>query len=56
MSEEKKKEILDELKEALVDVPEKYHGEVCASLTHDIGVIKRTISMVESRATEKRGA
>lgn len=30
MSEEKKQEILDELKEALEDAPEKYHGEVCA--------------------------
>lgn len=49
MSEEKKQEILGELKEALSEVPEKYHGEVCASLTHDIGVISRTISMVEKQ-------
>ena len=54
MSEEKKQEILDELKDALADVPEKYHSEVCASLTHDIGVIKRTINMVESQTAEKQ--
>lgn len=47
MSEEKKQEILDELKEALAGVPEKYHKEVAAALTHDAGVIARTISMVE---------
>lgn len=55
MSEEKKQEILGELKDALADVPEKYHGEVCASLAHDIGVIKRTISMVESHTTAEKG-
>lgn len=48
MSEEKKKEILSELKEALAEVPEKYHREICEDLTHDIGVIRRTISMVEA--------
>lgn len=49
MSEDKKQEILGELENALSEVPEKYHGEVCASLTHDIGVIARTISMVEKK-------
>lgn len=49
MSEEKKKEVLEELKEALAGVPEKYHEDVAKSLTHDVGVIARTISMVESR-------
>ena len=39
MSEEKKQEILCELKEALSVVPEKYHKEVAAALTHDAGVI-----------------
>lgn len=56
MSEEKKQEFLEELKDALADVPEKYHGEVCASLTHDIGVIKRTINMVEGQAAEKQAS
>ena len=49
MSEEKKQEILCELE----DVPDKYHREVCASLTHDIGVIARTISMVEKQPCEE---
>lgn len=49
MSEEKKLAILDELKEALARVPEKYHKYVSLSLTHDIGVIARTIDMVEGK-------
>lgn len=49
MSEEKKQEYLDKLKDALADVPQKYRGEVCASLNHDIGIIKRTINMVENQ-------
>lgn len=49
MSEEKKQAILDELKEALAGVPEKYHEDVSRSLTHDIGVIARTIGMVEGK-------
>lgn len=52
MSEEKKMEILDELKEALSGVPEKYHEDVAKSLTHDVGVIARTINMVENRPNE----
>lgn len=50
MSEEKQHEILEELKEALAAVPDKYHAHVSRSLTHDIGVIARTIDMVESEA------
>lgn len=50
MSEEKKREILDELKEALEAVPKEYHADVSRSLTHDIGVIARTIDMVENKA------
>ena len=38
---------------ALAEVPDKYHREVCASLTHDIGVIARTISMVEKQPCEE---
>lgn len=49
MSEEKKMEVLDELKDALAGVPEKYHEDVAKSLTHDVGVIARTISMVEKQ-------
>lgn len=49
MSEEKKAEILNELKDALAGIPEKYHEDVAKSLTHDVGVIARTISMVEKQ-------
>ena len=55
MSEEKKLEILDELKEALAGVPEKYHEDVAKSLTHDVGVIARTISMVENQPSVMPG-
>ena len=53
MSEEKKQEILGELEDALAEVPDNCHREVCASLTHDIGVIARTISMVEKQPCEE---
>ena len=53
MSEEKKHDILGEMKDELDKVPAKYHREVCASLTHDIGVIARTISMVEKQPCEE---
>lgn len=53
MSEEQKQGILGELKEALSGVPDRYQGQVCASLTHDIGVIKRTIHMVEGKNEKK---
>lgn len=50
MSEEKKSEILDELKDALEAVPDSYHAEVSRALTHDISVIARTIGMVEGKS------
>ena len=49
MSEEKKAEILNELKDALAGIPEKYHEDVAKSLTHDVGVIARTISLEEKQ-------
>ena len=52
MSEEKKQEILDELEDALAEVPDKYHREVSPSLTHDIGVIARTINMVANSSEQ----
>lgn len=51
MGEEKQQIILNELKQALESVPEKYHADVSKTLTHDIGVIAKTINMVESKAT-----
>ena len=41
------------MEDALAEVPDKYHREVCASLTHDIGVSARTISMVEKQPCEE---
>ena len=52
MSEEKKQEVLNEIKDALKDIPEKYHKEVAESLTHDIGVTARAIRIAESKAQE----
>lgn len=50
MSEEKKLEILNRIRDALAEVPEQYQESVCRELTHDIGVIKRTIGMVTKQA------
>ena len=47
MSEDKQLAILNELKDALETIPDKYHAKVSQALTHDIGVIKRTIDMVD---------
>ena len=49
MSEEQKQELLDELKTALSEVPQEFHKDVSKALTHDIGIIARTIGMVEKR-------
>lgn len=49
MSEEKKKEALDDLKEALAEVPAEYHEEVSRTLAHEIGIIARTIDMVAKK-------
>lgn len=38
------------IRDALADVPEQYIGQVLQNLTHDIMVIKRTISMVTKQA------
>lgn len=50
MSDTKNEYALERLRDALADVPEKYQAEVCQKLTHDIGVIKNTISMVMKQA------
>ena len=46
MSEEKKQEILTSIHEALSEIPEKYQAEVAKSITHDIGIMGKTISIV----------
>lgn len=50
MSEEKKVEILEELNDALEGIPEEYHASVAKTLTHDIGVIARTIEMMTNKS------
>lgn len=46
MPEKNQTNVLAELKAALADVPEEYHGPIAQMLTHDIGVIARTISII----------
>lgn len=46
MSEEKKLELLSELKAVLNDVPEEHHKEVAQILTHDAHVMARTIAVI----------
>lgn len=48
MSEETKFEALGNVNDALMAIPEQYRAEVSKSLTHDIGIIARTINMVTS--------
>ena len=38
------------IRDALADVPEQYLGQVLQNLTHDIMVIKSTISMITQQA------
>ena len=46
MSEEKKQEILGCIHEALSEIPAQYQAEVMKSITHDIGVMAKTIDIV----------
>lgn len=48
VSEEKKQEIMDSIHEALREVPDKYHAEVGKSIVHDIGVMAKTIGIVNA--------
>lgn len=52
MSEEKKKEIMDSIHEALSEVPDQYHAEVGKSIVHDIGVMAKTIGIVNAKAPQ----
>ncbi len=45
MSEEKKRELLNEIKNALNAVPEQYHADVGKAITHDISVMGKAISI-----------
>lgn len=48
VSEEKKNEILGDIKEALSKVPAQYQSEVGKAITHDIGVMAKTIGIVNA--------
>lgn len=48
MSEEKKQEILKGIHEALSEIPEQYQADVGKSITHDIGVMAKTIGIVNA--------
>lgn len=47
--DEKKPAELTELLDVLDQVPDKYHAEVARALTHDAGVMERTIRMVAAK-------
>lgn len=49
MSEEKKQEILDDIKKALSDIPAKFHGDIGKAITHDIGVMAKAIHIADAR-------
>ena len=48
MSEEKKQEILGKIHDALSEIPEQYQADVGRSITHDIGVMAKTIGIVNA--------
>ena len=48
MSEEKKQEILGSIHDALSEIPEQYQADVGRSITHDIGVMAKTIGIVSA--------
>lgn len=48
MSEEKKQEVLDDIWDALSEIPDKFHADVSKSITHDIGVMAKTIGIVNA--------
>ncbi len=50
MSEESKQEILEEIKQALSQVPAKYQAEIGRSIVHDIGVMVKAIHIVNSNS------
>ena len=50
MTDSRQNAAMDKIRDALADVPEQYLGQVLQNLTHDIMVIKSTISMVTKQA------
>lgn len=50
MSEEKKQEILNEIRDALSEIPEEHQEQVAQALTHDISVTARAIRIMEGKS------
>ena len=50
MTDSRQNAAMDKIRDALADVPEQYLGQVLQNLTHDIMVIKSTISMITKQA------
>ena len=48
VSEEKKQEILGSIHDALSEIPEQYQSDVGKAITHDIGVMAKTIGIVSA--------
>ena len=53
MSEEKKQELLAEIKEALSDVPAEHQKEVGKAIAHDIGVMAKAIKIATNHAEQE---
>lgn len=50
MSEEGKKELLCEIREALGDVPDAYQKDVARAIVHDISVMGKAIQIASVKA------
>ena len=53
MSEDKKQEILKEIRDNLSKIPDRYQAEVGRSIAHDISVMERTIRIAETTGAAK---
>lgn len=52
MSEEKKKEILCEIKDALEEIPAELRQETTNAITHDIGVMAKAIKIATAQTKQ----
>ena len=48
MSEDKKQEILKEIRDNLSKIPDRYQADVGRSIVHDISVMAKTIGIVSA--------
>lgn len=49
MSEERKQELLNEIKDALAEIPENHREAVVQAINHDISVTARAIRIMEEK-------